>query len=198
MEMPIIFNHENDLVEPFTSTTVQHLFKTKACIPMNPHYEANPCIYPNNPSQLWRLSSRVYHDIDAPDTIPPLDLATRLIQDITTTRGSDSVHRAWALPHLENALKKPTDQINYNPFAQHNHPEFQHKNKTPDILLGINPGESSTEYTLNEMTTKSISCKPLTPFCQRHNDVTEAKVEIAMSSDMYWKNNNLLPITIHF
>ncbi len=48
---------------------------------MNPLYEANPCICPNNPSQLWRLSCLVYHVIDAPDTIPPLDLATRLIQE---------------------------------------------------------------------------------------------------------------------
>ena len=174
---PIIFNYQNDLVEPYTSTTVQHLFKTQACIPMNTHYEANPCICPNNPSQLWRLSSLVYHAIDAPDTIPPLDLATRLIQDITTKRRSDSVYRAWALPHLENALQKSTDQINYNRFSQHNHPENQYKNKTPDILLDINPGESSTECTSNEMTTKSITCKPLTPPCQRHNDVTEAKVD---------------------
>jgi hypothetical protein len=133
--LPIIFNHENDVVEPYTSSTVQHLFKTQACIPMNPQYEANPCICPNNPSQLWRLSSLVYHVIDAPDTIPPLDLATRLIQDITTKRGSDSVHRAWALPHLENALQKPTDQINYNHFSQHNHPENQYQNKTQTFSL---------------------------------------------------------------
>ncbi len=89
--LSIIFNHENDLVEPYTSSTVQHLFKTQACIPMNPHYEANPCICPNNPSQLWGLSSLDYHVIDAPDTILPLDLATRLIQDMTTKPGSDSV-----------------------------------------------------------------------------------------------------------
>jgi hypothetical protein len=48
--LPIIFNHQSDLVEPYTSTTVQHLFKTQAYIPINPHYEANPCICPYNPS----------------------------------------------------------------------------------------------------------------------------------------------------
>ncbi len=112
--LPIVSNHQNDLVEPYTSTTVQHLFRTQAYIPMNPHYEANPCICPNNPSQLWRHSSPEHH-VDDPNTIP-LDLATRLIQVITTKRRSDIVYCASALPHLENALQKPMDETKHNHF----------------------------------------------------------------------------------
>ena len=77
-------------------------------------------------------------------------------------------------------------------------PENQYKNKTPDILLDINPGESSTECTSNEMTTKSITCKPLTPPCQRHNDVTEAKKDNCNVIRYALENNNLLPNTMHF
>jgi hypothetical protein len=109
--LPIIFNNQNGLVEPYTSTLVQ-----------------NEWTCPDTPSQLWRQSNPVHHVVDDPNTIP-LDLATRLIQVITTKRGSDSVYRAWALPHLENALHHPTDQMTpHNRFSffwqQHNHPEY--------------------------------------------------------------------------
>ena len=80
--------------------------------------------------------------------------------------------------HLENALRKPTDQTTHNRFSffwqQHNHPEYPYTNKTPDILLDINPGESSTECPNNEQTTKSITCNSLTPPCHSHNDVNAA------------------------
>jgi hypothetical protein len=95
---------------------------------MTATYEANEWTCPDTPSQLWRQSNPVHHVVDDPNTIP-LDLATRLIQVITTKRGSDSVYRAWALPHLENALHHPTDQMTpHNRFSffwqQHNHPEY--------------------------------------------------------------------------
>jgi hypothetical protein len=175
--LPIIFNNQNGLVEAYTSTTVQHLFKTQACIPMTAYYEANPWACPNNHSQLWRQSYPVQHVVDDPYTIL-LDLATRLIQVITTRRGSDSVYRAWALPYLDNALQKPTNQTTHNRFSffwqQHNHPEYPFTNKTPDILLDINPGESSPECPPNEMRTQSITCNSLTPPCHSHNDVNAA------------------------
>ena len=82
---------------------------------MTATYEANQWACPNNPSQLWRQSNPVHHVVNDPYTIP-LDLATRFIQVITTRRGSDSVYRAWALPHLDNALQKPTDQTTHNRF----------------------------------------------------------------------------------
>jgi hypothetical protein len=47
--LPIIFNNQNGLVEPYSSTTVQHLFKTQACIHMSATYEANQWACPNNP-----------------------------------------------------------------------------------------------------------------------------------------------------
>jgi hypothetical protein len=40
------------LVEPYTSTSGQHLFTTQACIPMTAIYEANQWACPDNPSQL--------------------------------------------------------------------------------------------------------------------------------------------------
>jgi hypothetical protein len=47
----IIFNNQNGLVEPYTSTSVQHLFKTQACIPLTTAtYEANQWACPYNPS----------------------------------------------------------------------------------------------------------------------------------------------------
>ncbi len=39
--LPIIFDHRNGNVEPYTSTTVQALFQTQACIPMTANYEPN-------------------------------------------------------------------------------------------------------------------------------------------------------------
>jgi hypothetical protein len=96
-----------------------------------------PC--PNNPSQLWCQSNPICHIIvDDPYSIP-LDLASRLIQVITTKHGSDSIDCAWALPHLENALCNPANQMTHNCFSffrqQHNHPECQYTNKTPEILF---------------------------------------------------------------
>jgi hypothetical protein len=114
--LPIIFNNQNGLVEPYSSTSVQNLFKTQACIPMTATYEANEWTCPDTPSQFWHQSNPVHHIVDDPNTIP-LDLATRLIQVITTKRRSDSVYRVWALPHLENALHHPTDQMTHNRFS---------------------------------------------------------------------------------
>jgi hypothetical protein len=76
--LPIIFNNQNGLVEPYTSTSVQNLFKTQACIPMTATYGANEWTCPDTPSQVWRQSNPALHVVDDPNTIPP-DLATRLI-----------------------------------------------------------------------------------------------------------------------
>ncbi|KAI2504330.1 hypothetical protein MHU86_10095 [Fragilaria crotonensis] len=132
------FHQHNGTIKPYTTTTVQQLFNDQACIPMNTCYAANPWTCPNNPSQLWRQPNPVYHVIDDPKTIP-LSLATRLIQVITTKRGSTDVYGSWALPHLENALSNPLSQITHNPFSyywqQHNHPEYPFiKASEPNIL----------------------------------------------------------------
>ncbi|KAI2498782.1 hypothetical protein MHU86_15738 [Fragilaria crotonensis] len=142
--LPIIFDHRNGNVEPYTSTTVQALFQTQACIPMTANYEANQWACPNNPSQLWRQSNPVHHVVDDPHTVP-LDLAIRLIQVIT--RSVD-----------------PT----------HNHPEYPYTNKTPELLLNVIPGESSSLCSDNESTAKSITCNSLIPPGHRHNDVNVA------------------------
>ncbi|KAI2489858.1 hypothetical protein MHU86_24734 [Fragilaria crotonensis] len=143
---PIIFHQHNGTIKPYTTTTVQQLFNDQACIPMNTCYAANPWTCPNNPSQLWRQPNPVYHVIDDPKTIP-LSLATRLIQVITTKRGSTDVYGSWALPHLENALSNPLSQITHNPFSyywqQHNHPEYPFiKDSEPNILS--NPCKGQT------------------------------------------------------
>ena len=123
----IIFNNQNSLVEAYTSTTVRHLFKTQACIPMTATFVASQWACPDNPSQLWRQSNPVHHVVDDPSTIP-LCFATRLIQVITTKHGSDCVYHAWALPHLENSLHNSTDQMTHNHFSffwqKHNHPRI--------------------------------------------------------------------------
>jgi hypothetical protein len=59
-------------------------------------------------------------------------------------------------------------------WQQHNHPEYPYTNKTPDILLDINPGESSPERTTNETSTQSITCNSLTPPCHSQNYVNAA------------------------
>ena len=65
--LPTIFNNQNGLVEPYTTTTVQHLFKTQAFTPMDATYEANEWACPDNPSQLWRQSYPVHILILLPD-----------------------------------------------------------------------------------------------------------------------------------
>jgi hypothetical protein len=117
-----------------------------------------------------------------------LDLATRLIQVFTTKHGSDSVYCALALPHLENALHSLTNQMTHNRFSsfwqQHNHPEYPYTNKTPEILLDINPGESSPECTSSDQTTQSNTCNSLTPPCHSHNDVNEVIEDKFLSNTM--------------
>jgi hypothetical protein len=88
---PIIYDQQNGTIKPFTTLSVQLLFKNQPCVPMNTCYAANPWTCPNNPSQLWRQPNPVYHVTDDPKTIP-LSLATRLIQVITTRRGSTEVY----------------------------------------------------------------------------------------------------------
>ena len=69
-------------------------------------------------------------------------------------------------------------------WQQHNHPEYPCTNKTPDILLDINPGESSPECTSHEVTTPSITCNSLTPPCYSHNDVNAA-IEVNCNAIRY-------------
>ncbi|KAI2512616.1 hypothetical protein MHU86_1835 [Fragilaria crotonensis] len=176
---PIIFHQHNGTIKPYTTTTVQQLFNDQACIPMNTCYAANPWTCPNNPSQLWRQPNPVYHVIDDPKTIP-LSLATRLIQVITTKRGSTDVYGSWALPHLENALSNPLSQITHNPFSyywqQHNHPEYPFiKDSEPNILSNP-PGESGVNTSLfnNQVTT----CNLPDPSClYRHIGVNATRMD---------------------
>jgi hypothetical protein len=139
-------------------------------------YEANEWACPDNPRQLWlnlTLSTTLLMTL----TLFPLILLPGLSK-LSLPNVDLSVYRAWALPHLENALHHPTDQMTHNRFSffwpQHNHPEYPYTNKTPDILLDINPGESSPECTTNEMSTQSITCNSLTPPPHSHNEVNAA------------------------
>jgi len=56
----------------------------------------------------------------------------------------------------------------------HNHPEYPYTNKTPETLLHVIPGESSSVCSNNENKEKSITCISLTPPGNRHNDVNVA------------------------
>jgi hypothetical protein len=171
----IIFNNQNGLVEPYTSTTVQRLFKTQACISMTATYEANEWACPDNPSQLWHQSNPVHHVVDDPNTIP-LDLATRLIQVITTRRGSDSVYCAWALPaHLESALHHTTDQMTHNRFHFSGNNTITQNTHTPTRQQTFSLISTLVSLVLsvpqNEMSTQSITGISLTPPCNSQNDV---------------------------
>ncbi|KAI2490290.1 hypothetical protein MHU86_24280 [Fragilaria crotonensis] len=55
-----------------------------------------------------------------------------------------------------------------------NHPEYPYTNKTPETLLHVIPGESSSVCSNNENKEKSITCNSLTPPGHRHNDVNVA------------------------
>ena len=174
---PIIFNHANGSIEPYSTTTIQSLFTTQACIPMNSNYEANPNLTPNNPSQLWRQNSPVHHVIDDPTTIP-FALAVRLHKVITAKRGDTDVYLSWALPHLEHALVHPDNQLTHNRYSyfwhQHNHPEYPYLNATSlNSPLNIIPGTSSQE-------TSPADNLPIThdvpnPFCRIHKSVIQTK-----------------------
>ncbi|KAI2508606.1 hypothetical protein MHU86_5789 [Fragilaria crotonensis] len=56
----------------------------------------------------------------------------------------------------------------------HNPPEYPYTNKTPETLLHVIPGESSSVCSNNENKEKSITCNSLTPPGHRHNDVNVA------------------------
>ncbi|KAI2500871.1 hypothetical protein MHU86_13591 [Fragilaria crotonensis] len=56
----------------------------------------------------------------------------------------------------------------------HNPPEYPYTNKTPETLLHVIPGESSSVCSNNENKEKSITCNSLTPPGNRHNDVNVA------------------------
>ncbi|KAI2491544.1 hypothetical protein MHU86_23021 [Fragilaria crotonensis] len=117
--LPIIFDHRNGNVEPYTSTTTY--------------------------------------------------------QVITTKRGSDNVYRAWALPHLQDALQKPADQIKHNRFSffwqQHNHPEYPYTNKTPELLLNVIPVVLTRRSSLLPENNPGI--EPATPNPENSDSSTE-------------------------
>jgi hypothetical protein len=64
--------------------------------------------------------------------------------------------------------------INLIKTMSHNHPEYPYTNKTPETLLHVIPGESSSVCSNNENEEKSIACNSLTPPGHRHNDVNVA------------------------
>ena len=177
---PIIFHKldNNGSIEPYNSTTVQSLFTPQACIPMNKTYNENPRMCPDNPSQLWNQASPIHFVTDDPFLIP-ISLAIRLIQVITTKSGSTDVYRAWALPHLEDALTNPYTQIDHNSFSffwlQHVHPEYDlHKNTPPVITLNVVPDGESCKESKNIETLTQITHNTSNPPCHRHNDVIPA------------------------
>ncbi|KAI2494548.1 hypothetical protein MHU86_19963 [Fragilaria crotonensis] len=167
---PIIFHQHNGTIKPYTTTTVQQLFNDQACIPMNTCYAANPWTCPNNPSQLWRQPNPVYHVIDDPKTIP-LSLATRLIQVITTKRGSTDVYGSWALPHLENALSNPlsrySDNSSETDISRHETPNIDANQPSSDVQAQEidTPAENPLKR-LSRTVTQILSPKSVQPDTQ--------------------------------
>ena len=169
-QAPIIFNKlDNGSIEPYTSITIQSLFKTQACLHMDKNYNENP-----TPFQIWKQPSPVHFVIDDPALIP-LSLAIRLIQVITTKRGSPDVYRAWALPHLEDALINPHKQIDRNSFSffwlQHVHPEYDsfYKNTPPVSTLNVASDGEPCGKSKNSDALTPITHNLSDPICHRHN-----------------------------
>jgi hypothetical protein len=81
----------NGLVESYTSTSVQNLFKTQACIPMTATYEANEWARPDNPSQLLPQYQRFDADIRRAELndeeLPPFAELESHLLNIAESRG---------------------------------------------------------------------------------------------------------------
>ena len=88
------------------------------------------------------------------------------------------MYHSWALPHLQNALVNPNNQLTHNRYSyfwyKHQHPEYPYLNATRSASpINIIPGTSSHG-------TSPADKHPIThnfpnPFCRIHKDVIQTK-----------------------
>ncbi|KAI2491683.1 hypothetical protein MHU86_22891 [Fragilaria crotonensis] len=97
--------------------------------PIHPDQVNDPDWIPRHTADLRRHpDADLYHVACDPKRIP-FSLAVRLIPVYTTGPSGQTIYQAWALPHLDNALRDPELQLfnnflSYYHTAKENHPEF--------------------------------------------------------------------------
>ncbi|KAI2490632.1 hypothetical protein MHU86_23931 [Fragilaria crotonensis] len=124
---PIIVNNISG--EAYNRSTVQRLFRTQTAKPIHPDQVNDPDWIPRHTADLRRHpDADLYHVACDPKRIP-FSLAVRLIPVYTTGPSGQTIYQAWALPHLNDALRDPELQLfnnflSYYHTAKENHPEF--------------------------------------------------------------------------
>ncbi|KAI2510992.1 hypothetical protein MHU86_3464 [Fragilaria crotonensis] len=97
--------------------------------PIHPDQVNDPDWIPRHTADLRRHpDADLYHVACDPKRIP-FSLAVRLIPVYTTGPSGQTIYQAWALPHLNDALRDPELQLfnnflSYYHTAKENHPEF--------------------------------------------------------------------------
>ncbi|KAI2514023.1 hypothetical protein MHU86_407 [Fragilaria crotonensis] len=100
---PIIVNNISG--EAYNRSTVQRLFRTQTAKPIHPDQVNDPDWIPRHTADLRRHpDADLYHVACDPKRIP-FSLAVRLIPVYTTGPSGQTIYQAWALPHLNNALR---------------------------------------------------------------------------------------------
>ncbi|KAI2496550.1 hypothetical protein MHU86_17942 [Fragilaria crotonensis] len=111
---PIIVNNISG--EAYNRSTVQRLFRTQTAKPIHPDQVNDPDWIPRHTADLRRHpDADLYHVACDPKRIP-FSLAVRLIPVYTTGPSGQTIYQAWALPHLNNALRDPELQL-FNNFS---------------------------------------------------------------------------------
>ena len=152
---PINFDTTSNV--PYTTTTVQSLFKRQPCVLVDDFNLQYPDRAPTFPAELWTHARQIYHVTEIPERVP-YSLAIRLIPVFTTTPIGTVIYRAWALPHLVDALRDPEIQFLQNRLSyfyqhRHDHPEFPYIDHTHP--------ESPLQFDGNGESVLGMSCYPL-------------------------------------
>ncbi|KAI2491524.1 hypothetical protein MHU86_23026 [Fragilaria crotonensis] len=115
---PIIVNNISG--EAYNRSTVQRLFRTQTAKPIHPDQVNDPDWIPRHTADLRRHpDADLYHVACDPKRIP-FSLAVRLIPVYTTGPSGQTIYQAWALPHLNDALRDPELQL-FNNFLSYYH-----------------------------------------------------------------------------
>ena len=146
---PIISNRNGQAYNRFT---VRTLFRVQAARPILAHHVDDPDWIPRIAADLRRydVPAHTYYVARDPSRVP-FSLAIRMIPVYTTGPTEQSIYKAWALPHLNDALRDPELQL-FNNFLSYyhtereNHPEFPFIDQMGDALpvrAYANSGESN-------------------------------------------------------
>ncbi|KAI2513990.1 hypothetical protein MHU86_374 [Fragilaria crotonensis] len=119
----------SDVQLTFDNVTEDTLAINHTAKPIHPDQVNDPDWIPRHTADLRRHpDADLYHVACDPKRIP-FSLAVRLIPVYTTGPSGQTIYQAWALPHLNNALRDPELQLfnnflSYYHTAKENHPEF--------------------------------------------------------------------------